>query len=105
MLAWWAVRSIRAVCSVRPFSLRSVPGPFEVFELVCPVRGIRKTFPPVAQVFLAGFLFDTEQRLTEFDRVTVFHQNFHDATGLLRRNFVEHFHSLNDADDRVGCDR
>src|SRR5580692_3213855 len=42
---------------------------------------------------------DAKQRLTEFDRIAVLHEDLDDRSADLGRNLVEHLHRLNDADD------
>src|ERR1043165_2108902 len=42
-------------------------------------------------------LFDDEQRLAEFDRVAVLHQDCGDASGFVRFDLVHHLHGFDDA--------
>ncbi len=41
-------------------------------------------------------LFDDEQRLVEFDGLTIFNQDRFDHTGLVRLDLVHHFHGFDD---------
>ena len=48
--------------------------------------------------------FDAEQWLAESNCFAVLNENFDDATGLLRLDFIEHLHRFDHADRRVWLD-
>ena len=52
----------------------------------------------------ASALADSEQRLAEFDRFTIFDQNLADGTVELGGNLIENLHRLDNADNRISAD-